>query len=269
MSFPTIPDIKPVIDIDSCDAVNLLLSSIAMEEMSLSKLMDAEHDKIRHVMDRCERGGCTLHDVTEVNKSAEDMMKTLIKLQMLLQFKLENVRELMPPCTTTTTTTSTSTTTSTTCTRSTTTKPCRRGCCLMGTARGCMENSRVPFYGQPLSLHAFIPSENSKDRAIRYTAGDERSGLCLYASGYEAAVKCPESRQNALAVQGTGRLTRFRRGERDISEAADYKLTVREEACGRLLFRIQFSTESEPRFSYDSSPVKADGYGSDLRMSAL
>ena len=30
MSFPNIPDIEPVIDMDSCDAVNLLLSSIAM-----------------------------------------------------------------------------------------------------------------------------------------------------------------------------------------------------------------------------------------------
>ena len=30
-------------------------------------------------------------------------MKTLIKLQMLLQFKLENVRELAPCCTTTST----------------------------------------------------------------------------------------------------------------------------------------------------------------------
>ena len=108
MSFPTIPDIAPVIDMDSCDAVNLLLSSIAMEEMSLSKLMDAEHDKIQYVLDRCQHGGCTLHDVTEVNKSAEDMIKTIIKLQMLLQFKLEDVLTIS---TTTTSTTSTTTTT--------------------------------------------------------------------------------------------------------------------------------------------------------------
>lgn len=265
MSFPNIPDIEPVIDMDSCDAVNLLLSSIAMEEMSLANLMNAEHDKIRHVLDRCQHGGCTLRDVTEVNKSAEDMIKTIIKLQMLLQFKLENVRELMP-CTKTTTTTTT-TTTSTTCTRSTTTRPCRRGCCLMGTARGCMENSRVPFSGRPFSLHAFIPSGDSTDRAIRYTAGDEHDGLCLYASGREAAVRCPEGRSNVLSVQGTGRLTRFRRGERDLSEAAAYQLAVREEACGRLVFRIQFSTGSQPGFSHDSGPVRADG--PDLRMSVF
>ena len=179
---------------------------------------------------------------------------------MLLQFKLENVRELMP-CTKTTTTTST------TCTRSTTTRPCRRDCCLMGTARGCMENSRVPFSGRPFSLHAFIPSGGSTDRAIRYTAGDEHDGLCLYASGHEAAVRCPEGRSNVLSVQGTGRLTRFRRGERDLSEAAAYQLAVREEACGRLVFRIQFSTGSQPGFSYDSGPVRADG--PDLRMSVF
>lgn len=268
MSFPTIPDIEPVIDIDFRDAVNLLLSSIAMEEMSLSKLMDAEHDKIQYALKRCQHGGCTLHDVTEVNKSAEDMMKTLIKLQMLLQFKLENVRELMPS-TTTTTTTSTSTTTSTTRTCSTAANPCGHGCCLMGTVKGCMENSRVPFHGQPFSLHAFIPSEDSKGRAIRYTAGSERNGLCLYASGREVAVKCPEGRKNRLLLRGTARLTRFCRENGDISEEAAYKLTVREEACGCLVFRLRFSTNSDPGFAYDSGPVKADGHGSDLRMSAF
>jgi argininosuccinate lyase len=37
MSFPNVPDINPCIDIKQEDAVNLLLTSIAMEEMSLSE----------------------------------------------------------------------------------------------------------------------------------------------------------------------------------------------------------------------------------------
>ena len=40
MSFPNIPDIDPYINITFEDAVNLLLTSIAMEEMSLSRLME-------------------------------------------------------------------------------------------------------------------------------------------------------------------------------------------------------------------------------------
>ena len=50
MSFPNIPDVDPAIDIDSCHAINLLLASIAMEEISLSKLMDAERDKIQYAL---------------------------------------------------------------------------------------------------------------------------------------------------------------------------------------------------------------------------
>ena len=264
MSFPNIPDIEPVIDIDLSDAVNLLLSSIAMEEMSLSRLMDAEHDKIHDALECCKRGGCTLHDVTAVNKSAEDMMKTLIKLQMLLQFKLENIRELVP-CTTTSTTTSSTTTTSTTCTRSTTTKPCRSGCCLMGTARGCVEDRRDPFYSQPFSLHVFLPDERSRERSLRYAVGDEHQGLSFYASGRDVAVTCPGSGQAELLLQGTGRLKRFRREGGDLTGDAAYTLTVRKARQGRLAFRMRLSSHTEPRFEYDSGFIGVSR-PSDLRM---
>ena len=50
MSMPNIPDIDPDINITSEQALNLILTSIAMEEMSLSTLMDAESEKIRYVL---------------------------------------------------------------------------------------------------------------------------------------------------------------------------------------------------------------------------
>ncbi len=137
MSFPNIPNVTPLIEIDLCDAINLLLSSIAMEEISLSKLMDAEREKIEFVLSKCMSGNRSLDDVLKVNKSAEDMLKTMIKLQMLLQFKLDSVHEL-GPCTTSTTTT---TTASTTCTRTTT--KCCRGCCpkdiIKGNLNSCFD----------------------------------------------------------------------------------------------------------------------------------
>ena len=40
MSMPKIPNITPRINITLEDSVNLLLTSIAMEEISLSKFMD-------------------------------------------------------------------------------------------------------------------------------------------------------------------------------------------------------------------------------------
>ena len=45
MGMPTIPDIKPKIDICFNDTVVLLLASIAMEELSLAHIINAEAEK--------------------------------------------------------------------------------------------------------------------------------------------------------------------------------------------------------------------------------
>lgn len=136
MSFPNIPDINPYINIKLEDAINLLLTSIAMEEISLSKLMDAETSKILCLLDyckhhdckhddcdhdNCDHKDCLLYNTIAINKSVDGTIKNIIKLQMLLQFKLDNIKEILP-CTSSTTTTSTSTSTSTTHTKSSTTK---------------------------------------------------------------------------------------------------------------------------------------------------
>ncbi|HEX2937870.1 MAG TPA: hypothetical protein VHO66_03020, partial [Ruminiclostridium sp.] len=121
MSFPNIPNITPCITITLEDAVNLLLTSIALEEISLSKLMNAEKDKIEFVIGDCKHKDSKLHDSVVINKSVNETIQNLIKLQMLLQFKLEHVKEIIPCSTTTCSTTTTSTTTTTSCTRTTTT----------------------------------------------------------------------------------------------------------------------------------------------------
>ncbi len=42
MSFPTIPDIEPTMEFSQVDAINLLLGSIAFEELGLAHIMNAE-----------------------------------------------------------------------------------------------------------------------------------------------------------------------------------------------------------------------------------
>ncbi len=115
MSFPNIPDIKPDINIAFDDAINLLLTSIAMEEISLSKMLDAETDKILHVLGNSMKSDgesdYSFEDVLAVNKSVNNTIKNMIKLQMLLQFKLENIKEILPSTSTSSTTTFTSTST--------------------------------------------------------------------------------------------------------------------------------------------------------------
>ncbi|MEA4955899.1 MAG: hypothetical protein VB096_10395 [Pseudoflavonifractor sp.] len=260
MSFPNIPDVDPAIDIDSCHAINLLLASIAMEEVSLSKLMDAERDKIQYALASCKGGNCSLHDIAQVNKSADDMMKTMVKFQMLLQFKLENVHDLMP-CTTTTSTTTT-TTTSTTCTCSTSTYPSCT-CCLMGTGKGYIQNHCDPLNDNPASIHAFLPYEDASSRAIRYTVGSKCEALSLYAAGQEVKADCAE---NVISIHGTGRLKCVSPENTPRSAKAAYTLTVRSVSFGQLEFRMQILSCWRPCFSHDSGFISVNDRTSDLRM---
>jgi len=106
---------NPDINIDRENAIDLLLISIAMEELGLAHIINAEAEKIQFILGTLENSAPTapptLNELLEINSSVESMLKTVIKKEMLLQFKLEDVIELV---TTTTTTTSTTTTTTTT-----------------------------------------------------------------------------------------------------------------------------------------------------------
>lgn len=121
MSFPTIPDIDPNITLTVCDSVNLLLASVAFEELSLSHIMNAEAEKIQSVLgtlkthdwpfkpyasevsgDSAEASGDsvfppppppppTINELLELDRSVDMTLRHVIKTQMLLQFKLEDV----------------------------------------------------------------------------------------------------------------------------------------------------------------------------------
>lgn len=93
MGMPNVPDIKPKIDICFDEAVLLLLTSIAMEELSLAHIMNAEAEKIQEVV---KGPGCNkLDDLICIDKSVERMMRDVIKKEMLLEFKFENILDLL------------------------------------------------------------------------------------------------------------------------------------------------------------------------------
>lgn len=99
MSMPTIPNITPTISINREEVINLLLASVAFEELGLAHLINAEAEKVQAVLGTLEDGdnvkGCpSINDLLKINKSVQRMMKDIIKKEMLLQFKLENVMEM-------------------------------------------------------------------------------------------------------------------------------------------------------------------------------
>ena len=98
MSQANIPDINPNITVTFEEAVNLLLASIALEELGLAHLINAEAEKIQHVI---AMSGVTVGQLLDVNASVRKVLQDIIKKEMLLQFKLETVTGMLTSAPTT------------------------------------------------------------------------------------------------------------------------------------------------------------------------
>lgn len=283
MSFPNIPDISPEISVTFEDAINLLLTSIAMEEVSLSKLMDAETKKICCVLDDCKQKESTLYDAIRINKSVDDTIQNMIKLQMLLQFKLEDIKEILP-CTsssTTTTTTSTSTSTSTsftstcshtttcsTSTGSTTTyqpcNPCHFN--LTGRAKGRVSNCCDPYCGDLAELYVFLFYCDPRNRTIRYKVGEEGNVLSMTASGFQINMDCPDPCSNQLLLCGRGRAQKQKCGRVVSQGLVGFTLTLCYECSEVVSFRMVLQSEKDPLLNHDSGTILVSREGVDSRL---
>lgn len=96
MSFPNIPDVDASIGITREDSLNLILASIAFEELGLAHVINAEAEKIQYVLGTI--GGQeplpippTVTDLLAVDDSVRQVLKNVILKEMLLQFKLEDI----------------------------------------------------------------------------------------------------------------------------------------------------------------------------------
>lgn len=91
MSLPNIPDITPRIDLKREEVIHLLLTSVAMDEISLSQILNAEGENMQRLL---ERDHVSLEDMIQMNRSVERMLRTMVGKQILLQFKLDQIMEL-------------------------------------------------------------------------------------------------------------------------------------------------------------------------------
>lgn len=98
MSIPGIPNIDPKITITRDDAVNLLLSAMAMEQLSLTQILAAEGDKIKYALGTLPGAGyesdVTMDELMTIDTSVKETLDTAIRLEMLLQSRLETLLQL-------------------------------------------------------------------------------------------------------------------------------------------------------------------------------
>jgi len=102
MSYPNIPNITPEININRDNVTNLLLASIAFEELGLAHLINAEAEKIQAVLGTLlpplnNIANITLDDLLNINQSVRKTLQDAIKSEMLLQFKLNDIIEIISP----------------------------------------------------------------------------------------------------------------------------------------------------------------------------
>ncbi|MFM9282224.1 hypothetical protein [Paenibacillus jiagnxiensis] len=92
MSQANLPNITPTIDITREDAINLIIASIAMEELGLSHILNAEGEKLQYVLGTLpgvSAPAVTLSDLLAVNDSIRKTLKETTRKDWVLSNKLE------------------------------------------------------------------------------------------------------------------------------------------------------------------------------------
>ncbi|MED3332538.1 collagen-like protein [Bacillus velezensis] len=97
MSQPNLPNTTPVVTLSRDDTINLLLSSIAMEELGMAHILNAEGEKIQYALGAIP--GLTgppssLADILNLNESVRDTLDSLMKQELLLGSKLDSISNI-------------------------------------------------------------------------------------------------------------------------------------------------------------------------------
>jgi hypothetical protein len=72
-------------------AICNIIESIAMEDVALSNLINTESE----MFNKASKLQCNMNEYIDMNESVNKLMKSVARLQMLLQFELEDAQELL------------------------------------------------------------------------------------------------------------------------------------------------------------------------------
>ncbi len=94
MAMPKIPDMTPKIELCRSDTIDILLASIALQEMGLSHVINAEGEKLQEFIRYANQ--CNAHkELLEVNESIRKTLETVESIENLLVTKTKYVVEIM------------------------------------------------------------------------------------------------------------------------------------------------------------------------------
>lgn len=99
MSQPTLPNITPTISLNMDQTIAMLLSSIALEEMAMAHLVNAEAEKMQYVLGTLESRlknavAPNFEQLLEVQCSIGKMMNQILNKDMQLNTRFQHVLDL-------------------------------------------------------------------------------------------------------------------------------------------------------------------------------
>ena len=89
MSQPTFPSISP--PLTRAEVINMILSSIAMEELGMSHILNAEGEKLQFILGTIPGlagDAATIDEVLDANQSVHDVLDSSVQNQLLLNAKM-------------------------------------------------------------------------------------------------------------------------------------------------------------------------------------
>jgi len=97
MSMPKLPEPDTILTKEQ--AINAILTSIALEETALSHIITAESEKIKYVLSCVKNDKCTdIGMLLKVNESAANMLDRVNDMQIILKNKLRLACNCLPEC---------------------------------------------------------------------------------------------------------------------------------------------------------------------------
>ncbi|MGF2623885.1 collagen-like protein [Bacillus cereus] len=93
MSQANIPNITPTVTLSRTESLDLIIASIALEELALAHILNAEAEKIQYVLGTLPglSPAATVSNILAVNESVNCVLQTATQKQMYLQNKLKEV----------------------------------------------------------------------------------------------------------------------------------------------------------------------------------
>ncbi|WP_214482195.1 hypothetical protein [Bacillus sp. SM2101] len=93
MGMPVAPELP---DYSEENVLLFLLATVGFEELALAHIMNAEGEKIQAAVSAFESDRLvTLRDLMDINNNVAETLKRVIQKEILLDFKVDDIKELL------------------------------------------------------------------------------------------------------------------------------------------------------------------------------